>query len=57
MKITSIRYARPDDPIYSGGLQMSFHNRSKKPTTTSEKDATGEAPATSKKSPIKQSKK
>jgi len=24
MKITSIRYARPDDPIYAGGLQMSF---------------------------------
>ena len=38
-RIISTRYSGPDDPIYSGGLKMSFQSRQKKPTQSDRKDS------------------
>ena len=48
-KITSTRFATKDDPIYSGSSQLSFHNRSKKSTTDTQKSSDGASPEMSKK--------
>lgn len=42
MKVLPGRFAAPDDPIFSGGVEMSAHPASKKSSTTSRPATAGE---------------